>query len=105
MSASALKRKVIKMKTAWVVGTRAWNDIRLRCMCLSEKVALDKWNDLRQERITFHENCIKSATEQKCFNDTSERCLEYLQKIDDPKKMNEFDVFDRPFIYELEVCE
>jgi len=93
------------MKTVWLVGTRAWNDITLRCVCLSEKGALDKWNDIRQELITFHEGCIKTATESKCFNDTSERCLEYLQKTDDPQKIDPFDVFHRPIICELEVCE
>lgn len=98
----------------WLVGT---NDVESTCVqhvCLSEKTALKRWNELRQELIDVCRSQIDTMRDPnyKCrlgYSGDSRAIELYEREIKnlsetDPKKLENYP-HEEPFISEMETEE
>jgi hypothetical protein len=87
----------------WLVGTNDVEMTYVQHVCLSEKTALKRWEELRQTLIKEYQNQIVYMREKRDEGtELYERMIKNLS-VSDPKKLDNYP-HDEPFIDEME-CE
>jgi len=88
----------------WLVGTNDVEMTHIQHVCLSEKTALKRWNELRQDLIKDCQGQIDYMNEKKETIGIGkyERMIKRLSEID-PKTLDNYPN-EEPFIDEME-CE
>jgi len=88
-------------KTVWIVSERGPDTSNIRYVCISESVALQKWNELREEMIEYNRRMVEYILSQGLAPTSCRRHMEELQKL----KPGEECCFGYPNIREWGVIE